>query len=180
MGKYNFDLDAAEGSKARGTGLRVHFKHTREIMHTIKGMPLAEAKKFLGDVLVKKQAVPFTMFTGGPGRKAQLKQRNTPGSKGRWPIKATKVIQDLLVNAEANAEMKGIDVDDLSIVHTQANRAPTTRRRTYRAHGRINPYMSSPAHVELILSQKAEPVKKASEPKEKKGKQQRLKNGASA
>ena len=96
MGKYNFDLDAAEGaygptlcptfppwvhwalvvapsalsadhasssssplpifpragSKARGTGLRVHFKHTREIMHTIKGMPLAEAKKFLGDVLV--------------------------------------------------------------------------------------------------------------------------------
>ena len=100
------------------------------------------------------------MFTGGPGRKAQLKQRNTPGSKGRWPIKATKVIQDLLVNAEANAEMKGIDVDDLSIVHTQANRAPTTRRRTYRAHGRIGPYMARPAHCELVLAKSADLVKK--------------------
>ncbi len=40
------------------------------------------------------------------------------------------------------------------------------RRRTYRAHGRINPYMSSPCHVELVLSEKdanvkGEPVSKA-------------------
>jgi large subunit ribosomal protein L17e len=33
------------------------------------------------------------------------------------------------------------------------------RRRTYRAHGRINPYMSSPCHVELILTEKEGPVK---------------------
>ncbi len=33
------------------------------------------------------------------------------------------------------------------------------RRRTYRAHGRINPYMSSPCHVELTLSEKEAPVK---------------------
>jgi ribosomal protein L22 len=29
----------------------VHFKHTREIMHTIKGMKLGVAKKFLQDVI---------------------------------------------------------------------------------------------------------------------------------
>ena len=39
------------GAKSRGTALRVHFKHTREIMHTIKGMKLAAAKGYLGDVL---------------------------------------------------------------------------------------------------------------------------------
>jgi len=27
------------------------------------------------------------------------------------------------------------------------------RRRTYRAHGRINPYMSSPCHIELWLTE---------------------------
>ena len=27
-----------------------------------------------------------------------------------------------------------------------------TRRRTYRAHGRINPYQGHPCHVEIILS----------------------------
>lgn len=34
------------------------------------------------------------------------------------------------------------------------NRAPHMRRRTYRAHGRINPYMSSPCHIEVCLVEK--------------------------
>ncbi len=41
----------------------------------------------------------------------------------------------------------------------QVNRAMRQRRRTYRAHGRINPYMSSPCHVELILSERETAVK---------------------
>lgn len=35
-------------------------------------------------------------------------------------------------------QSKGLDVDGLYIVHVQCNRAPKQRRRTYRAHGRIN------------------------------------------
>lgn len=31
--------------------------------------------------------------------------------------------------------------------------------RTYRAHGRINAYMSSPCHIELILEEKEQAVK---------------------
>jgi large subunit ribosomal protein L17e len=50
--------------------------------------------------------------------------------------------------------VKGLDVDALYISHIQVNKAMQQRRRTYRAHGRINPYMSSPCHVELILSEK--------------------------
>ena len=34
-------------------------------------------------------------------------------------------------------------------VVVQVNRAAKMRRRTYRAHGRINPYMSSPCHIEV-------------------------------
>lgn len=51
----------------------------------------------------------------------------------------------------------------------QVNRAPCLRRRTYRAHGRINPYMSSPCHIEVILSEKEEVVTKVAddEPKKK-------------
>merc|ERR1711966_321939 len=41
--------------------------------------------------------------------------------------------------------------------------AKNQRRRTSRAHGRINPYMSSPCHVELVLSEKAEAVAKGDE-----------------
>lgn len=33
---------------------------------------------------------------------------------------------------------KGLDVDSLVVEHIQVNAAPKMRRRTYRAHGRIN------------------------------------------
>ena len=156
MVKYSYEPDAAlectwpkflrwstltvsfPGAKARGSHLRVHFKHCREVTHTIKGMKLVKAKEFLEDVKNYKQAVPFTKFTGGVGRHAQLKMRKAPGSKGRWPQKASGIILDLLKNAEANAEMKGLDVDELYVKHAQCNRAQLQRRRTYRAHGRIN------------------------------------------
>ena len=59
-----------------------------------------------------------------------------------------------------SANVKGMDPDNLYIIHAQTNRAPKQRRRTYRAHGRINPYMSSPAHLEIILTEKPVHVKK--------------------
>ena len=81
--------------------------------------------------------------------------------------KATKVVLDLLKNAEANAEMKGLDVDELFVKHAQSNRAQKQRRRTYRAHGRINAYMASPAHVEIILTSAPEVVKKEADDEKK-------------
>ncbi|GCB77029.1 hypothetical protein scyTo_0017538 [Scyliorhinus torazame] len=57
----------------------------------------------------------------------------------------------------------GLDVDSLVIEHIQVNKAPKMRRRTYRAHGRINPYMSSPCHIEMILTEKEQIVPKPEE-----------------
>ena len=45
------------------------------------------------------------------------------------------------------------------------NHAAKGRRRTYRAHGRINPFMNNPSHVELWATEKEEDVPKA-KPKE--------------
>merc|ERR1711865_646113 len=89
--------------------------------------------------------------------------RNACGSKGRWPQKASAIVLSLLKNAEANAEMKGLDVDTLYVTHAQANRAMKQRRRTYRAHGRTGPYMSNPSHIEIILSEKDSSVAKGDE-----------------
>ncbi|KAM0000976.1 putative ribosomal protein L22/L17 [Helianthus debilis subsp. tardiflorus] len=130
-----------------------------ETAHAIRKLPLIKAKRYLEDVLAHKQAIPFTRFCRGVGRTAQAKNRHSNG-QGRWPAKSAKFILDLLKNAESNAEVKGLDVDALHISHIQVNQAQKQRRRTYRAHGRINPYMSSPCHIELTLSEKEEPVKK--------------------
>jgi len=94
-----------------------------------------------------------------------------------------RFVLDLLQNAESNAEVQGLDVESLVVSHIQANMAPKLRRRTYRAHGRINAYMSSPSHIELILSAKPEPVARAAETKGKVAKKRgsaRLVQGASA
>lgn len=150
---------SAAACKARGSDLRVHFKNTRETAQAVKKLPLAKAKAYLEDVLAHKQAIPFRRFCGGVGRTAQAKSRHSNG-QGRWPVKSVQFLLQLLKNAESNAEVKGLDVDALYISHIQVNQAQKQRRRTYRAHGRINPYMSSPCHIELILSEKEAPVKK--------------------
>ncbi|KAG5093302.1 hypothetical protein JHK84_048890 [Glycine max] len=163
MVKYSREPDnPTKSCKARGADLRVHFKNTRETAFAIRKLPLVKAKRYLEDVLAHKQAIPFRRFCGGVGRTAQAKNRHSNG-QGRWPVKSAKFILDLLKNAESNAEVKGLDVDALYISHIQVNQAQKQRRRTYRAHGRINPYMSSPCHIELILSEKEEPVKKEAE-----------------
>eukprot|EP01130_Rhizamoeba_saxonica_P000217 TRINITY_DN10207_c0_g1_i1.p1 TRINITY_DN10207_c0_g1~~TRINITY_DN10207_c0_g1_i1.p1 ORF type:complete len:175 (-),score=35.95 TRINITY_DN10207_c0_g1_i1:55-579(-) len=143
---------------AKGSHLRVHFKNTRETAMAIKGMTLPKAQKFLQDVLEHKQAVPFRRFNGGPSRKAQGKQHKKVGSMCRFPKKSCEFLLNLLENAESNAEYQNLDPELLQVVHIQVNRAPKMRRRTYRAHGRINPFMCSPSHIELILTEKEDSV----------------------
>ena len=53
-----------------------------------------------------------------------------------------------------------MDSSKLVISHIQVNHAPKQRRRTYRAHGRINAYQSTPSHIELTLTEEDEIVEK--------------------
>jgi large subunit ribosomal protein L17e len=194
MGKYSKEADAAKSCKSRGYDLRVHFKarswrlstctprvlgsrlaqhlsdppfriqNTRETAAAINGMKLTAAKKYLEAVVNHERCIPFRRFCGGVGRTAQAKNESSSTGQGRWPIKSVKILQDLLRNAESNAETKGLDIETLVIKHIQVNQAMKQRRRTYRAHGRVNPYMSSPCHVELILVSPDAPVQKEVKP----------------
>eukprot|EP01038_Epipyxis_sp_PR26KG_P004029 gene4029-5765_t len=152
--------NGVKAAKARGTHLRIHFKHCREIGNAIKGLKISKAKSYLENVLVYKEAIPITKYTGGIGRHSAGKKYKACGDKVAWPQKATKTFLDLLRNIESNAETKGLELDKVTITHVNCNQAPKMRRRTYRAHGRINAYMSSPAHVELIAEEKNEEIVK--------------------
>ena len=156
-GKYSIK-DAEKTAKARGTNLRVHFKKCHAVGQAIKGKNLVKAIKYLEDVLVKKAAIPF---------------------------KACKYFLDLLRNLRANGEANNLDVDQLYLTHVQVNHAPKMRRRTYRAHGRIGPYMCNPSHIELVVTERQTGVPKAAEDSAVKTKmtrkqlaRKRLRNGA--
>merc|ERR1712173_480012 len=179
MGRYMCEpKNAAKSCKSRSKYVRVHFKNTRETAKMIKGMNLRKAQKYLKDVVEHKRCVPFIRFKRGAGRTAQAKQFSTaPGhsaSQGRWPEKSCKFLLELLRNAESNAELKSLDVDSLFVEHVSVNEAPKNRRRMYRAHGRINPFMSHPCHIEMILTEGEERVQKESESGKKKVSQKKL------
>lgn len=72
-----------------------------------------------------------------------------------------RFITRLLKNAESNAEVKSLSPEDLVIRNIVVQQAPKTRRRTYRAHGRINPYQGHPCHIEIILGVTDEEVERA-------------------
>ncbi|KAH3683972.1 hypothetical protein WICPIJ_005047 [Wickerhamomyces pijperi] len=151
----------AKSASARGSYLRVSFKNTREAAQAINGWNLERAQKYLSQVVKHERAIPFRRFNSSIGRTAQGKEFGV--TKARWPEKSVKFIQDLLTNAASNADAKGLDLTKLYISNIQVNQAPKQRRRTYRAHGRINAYQSSPSHIELILTEKEDTVEKAAD-----------------
>uniref|UniRef100_A0A452GKF5 Large ribosomal subunit protein uL22 n=1 Tax=Gopherus agassizii TaxID=38772 RepID=A0A452GKF5_9SAUR len=128
-------------SFSRDSTLRVHFKHTHETAQAIKGMHIQNATKYLKDVTLKKQHVPFHHYNGGVGRCSPAKQSGW--TQGRWPKNSAEFLLHRLKNTESNA--------------------PQMHRRTYRAHGRINPYVSSPCHIEMILTEKEQIIPKPEE-----------------
>uniref|UniRef100_A0A286XYV3 Large ribosomal subunit protein uL22 n=1 Tax=Cavia porcellus TaxID=10141 RepID=A0A286XYV3_CAVPO len=127
--------------KSRGSNLHVHL----------------HATKYLKEVPLKKHCVPFWRY----GRCAQAKQWGW--TQGWWPKKSAEFLLHMLKNAKSNAELQGLDVDSLVIEHIQVNKAPKMYCCIYRAHGQNNPYMSSPCHTEMILTEKESIVLKPEE-----------------
>ena len=95
---------------------------------------------------------------------------------GRFPAKSAKHVLGLLNNLKSNAEAQSLDPEKCVITHVCTQRAVSGRRRTYRAHGRISPYLSSNCHVEFHVTEKADQVERADKGQVRVTKKQAAKN----
>jgi len=142
-------LDPDTTAKASGRELRVSPKAAREVCLAIKGMKLDEAKGVLGLVRQKKKAVPF--------RRHRKKVPHRHGlqlyAAGRFPVKASEKILEVLESAESNAMFKGLDTERLRVVHAAAYPGAKIKRYIPRAMGRATPQFETLCHVEIILEQ---------------------------
>ena len=143
-------------AQCRVDDLRAHFKNTYETARACRGLNLLKAIQYMERTLEHKAIIPFRRFTGGPGRHAMCK--DFKHHNGRFPEKSLKHVISLLNNLKSNAEAKSLDVEKCQITHVCTQRAVNGRRRTYRAHGRISPYLSSNCHVEFTVTEKADGV----------------------
>lgn len=152
MVKYSRQpVSGSTTAKCRIDDLRAHYKNTYNTARACRGLNLLKAITYMERVLTHEAIIPFRRYTGGPGRHAMCKNFNH--HNGRFPEKSVRNVINLLKNLKSNAEAKMLDAEKCKITHVCVQRAVSGRRRTYRAHGRISPYLSSNCHVEFHVTQ---------------------------
>jgi len=124
-----------------GRSLEVSLKQASEIGNFINGKTTEDSKKYLENVISKKAAIPFKKFNKGVGHKKGM-------GPGRYPVKTSTAIKDLLESVEANAQFKGLNTSSLSIIHISANKAATQWH-----YGRQRRRQMKRTHVEIVVEE---------------------------
>jgi large subunit ribosomal protein L22 len=143
---YTVDIDPETSARAIGRELPVSPKQSIVICRHIKGLRLDRAKRFLAEVVELKTAVPDTRYGSSGHRRGKM-------GPGRYPQKAAGMILKVLEGAEANAEYKGLVIEDMFIAHSAAHRGKSLEGRFARARGRATPKIRETVNVEIILKE---------------------------
>ena len=141
----NKQIDEKEIARASATSLPISTKQSIEICNFLRNKKLEKAKVILERVLEKKEAIPFKRFGSDTGHK-----KGAIGA-GRYPQKTAKEILKLLNSVEANAQIKGLNPDDLKIIQLIANKASAPWR-----FGRKRRRKAKRTHIEIIVKSKEE------------------------
>jgi large subunit ribosomal protein L22 len=139
-------LDPDKTVKCAGRELKMSPKAAVEICRTIKGMKIGEAKTLLEQVIRKKRAIAYRRYK----KEVSHKSLHERWYAGKYPVKAADRILKLLRELEANAEYKGLDLENLRIIHAASHRGRKLRAYIPRAFGRASPSFEILSHVELV------------------------------
>jgi len=152
MARVNYAYHAEDETKiarAMGYEMPISFKHAVEICNAIRGKKIEDAIDYLEEVAEMKRVVPFR------NHKKKVAHKRIDGwYAGRYPQKAAKHILKVLQNLDANAEYKGLDREDLVIVHAQAKKGRVLKRYMPRAYGRATPRFKVLTTVEFVAEAK--------------------------
>jgi large subunit ribosomal protein L22 len=151
MPKFSYSYKPEEPfARAMGKELRVSPKHAREVCNFIRGKKLNFVKGYLGEVVEKRKLIPFKRH----GKKLAHHRGVQGADAGQYPVKTAKLILEVLKNAEANAEYKGLDLEHLFIAHASAQKGITIRGFTPRAFARATPSYKPLTNVEIVLKER--------------------------
>jgi large subunit ribosomal protein L22 len=139
-------LDPDKTVKCAGRELKISPKAAVNICRTIRGMKIAEAKTLLEQVIKKRRPIAYRRY------KKEVPHKSLPEKwyAGRYPVKAANRILRLLNELEANAEYKGLDLENLRVIHAASHRGRKIRSYVPRAFGRASPSFETLSHIELV------------------------------
>jgi large subunit ribosomal protein L22 len=149
MAQYGYSIKDMNETRARAVmrDVPISYKVACMIGKRIKGMEAQRAINFLRNVQTLKVAVPYTKFNDSVGHKPGI-------GPGRYPIKAAKLFEQLIANAVANADDKGLGKDVMIefVVSQQASLPYHNGRQGRRQFKR--------SHVELVVTNAGVPDEK--------------------
>jgi len=144
--------DETRIAKAVAREIRVSPKRVYMITRALKGMNLKKAEELLERVIAKEEALPIYRYTGKQAHRRGLAAKwKVPA--GKYPVKAARLILELLKNVENNAEQKDLEVDRLKIIHIAVHQGPLLKRYMPRAFGRSSPKFKRLSTVEVIVAE---------------------------
>lgn len=145
--KYSVQLDPTRTAIASLRDVSISYKETVELLDMIRGKKLSDAKELLEEVIEMKRAVPYKRFHGKVGHRKGM-------GPGRYPVKAAKKILALLNSVENNAEFKGLNTENLWIIHAAAHKGMKIKNYMPRAFGRSSPLFDQLVHVEIAVEER--------------------------
>ena len=140
--KYSSSYDSKKMARVQGVSLPISFKQSVEVCRSIKNKKCDAAVRFLKEVAELKLPVPYRKFNrGGTGHRKGM-------GPGRFPVKTSSYILNLLNSVRSNANQKGLDADNLTILSAIAKKGPKVFR-SGRNRGRV----AKRTHVEITVSE---------------------------
>lgn len=130
-------------AKAMGRALPISFKQTVEVCNFIRSKNVNDAKDILKNVAEKKMVVPFKKFNRDLGHKKK-------SGAGRFPVKVSKELIKLLEAVEANAQFRGLNTSNLTIMHICAHKGSKAWH-----FGRKRRRQMKRTNIEVIVEERA-------------------------
>lgn len=160
---YGYSFQGYDKEKmARGCGrsLPISTKQSVELCRLIRNRRIQKAKMLLEGICRLEVVVPYKRYVKDLGHKKKI-------GPGRYPAKAAKEVLKIVEAVEANAQFKGLNTNDLVIVHVKADKASRTWH-----FGRQRRRQMKRTNIEVVVEERKmkEEEKKGRDTKKKKGK----------
>ncbi|MBM3309709.1 MAG: 50S ribosomal protein L22 [Candidatus Altiarchaeales archaeon] len=138
--------DESKIAKAMVRDVDMSPKHAMAIASKISGMKVDAAIKLLEKVRKLETPIPFKRHNTGIGHRKGIQEK-----VGRYPVKASGKIIELLKNLQANAEFKGLDPEKLKLTHIEAQKGVT--RKGKKPKGRWKLWRTQFVHVQAMAKE---------------------------
>jgi large subunit ribosomal protein L22 len=143
---YSAKKDLENTARAIGRELTISPKASVEVCRELRNMMVEDAIALLDQVKDLKTPVRYKRYNKQIGHKKGKKF-----GAGRYPQKTARAIKDVIVHAQHNAEYKGLDSENMRIVHIAPNKGMKREGFMPRAHGRSSPFNHETVNIEVIL-----------------------------